>query len=49
MTLNTLVNNAVGTIVVPGDWSIGDGVSTEIALYGHIAYEDASRIVLDIK
>ncbi len=23
MTLNTLANNAVGTIVVPGDWSIG--------------------------
>ena len=26
MTLNTLANNTVGTIVVPGDWSIGNTI-----------------------
>lgn len=31
------------------DRTIGDSISTEIALYGHIVYEDTSRIVLDIK
>lgn len=31
------------------DRTIGDGISTEIALYGHVVYEDTSRIVLDIK
>lgn len=31
------------------DRTIGDNISTEIALYGHVVYEDTSRIVLDIK